>query len=123
MTDPIADMLTRIRNAITANKETVEIPASNEKKAIAEILVEEGWAKEMKIVKVGYQRFTKSVEAWLAQLCRREQYAPCTRWIRNGNPFHEQGHYDGQESKGSQRRWRSSLLRLVREVAQYVENR
>ena len=54
MTDPIADMLTRIRNAITANKETVEIPASNEKKAIAEILVEEGWAKEMKIVEDGY---------------------------------------------------------------------
>ena len=43
MTDPIADMLTRIRNAITANKETVEIPASNEKKAIAEILLNEGW--------------------------------------------------------------------------------
>ena len=54
MTDPIADMLTRIRNAITANKEVVEIPASNEKKAIAEILVEEGWAKEMKIVEDGY---------------------------------------------------------------------
>ena len=54
MTDPIADMLTRIRNAITANKETVEIPASKEKKAIAEILVEEGWAKDMKIVEDGY---------------------------------------------------------------------
>ena len=54
MTDPIADMLTRIRNAITANKETVEIPASNEKRAIAEILVEEGWAKDMKIVEDGY---------------------------------------------------------------------
>ena len=54
MTDPIADMLTRIRNAITANKETVEIPASKEKKAIAEILVEEGWAKDVKIVEDGY---------------------------------------------------------------------
>ena len=54
MTDPIADMLTRIRNAITAKKDGVEIPASNEKKAIAEILVEEGWAKEMKIVEDGY---------------------------------------------------------------------
>ena len=41
MTDPIADMLTRIRNAITAKKETVEIPASNMKKAIAEILLSE----------------------------------------------------------------------------------
>ena len=50
MTDPIADMLTRIRNAITAKKESVEIPASNEKKAIAEILFNEGWIKDTKIV-------------------------------------------------------------------------
>ena len=54
MTDPIADMLTRIRNAITANHETVEIPASNEKKAIAEILLNEGWVKDVKIVEDGY---------------------------------------------------------------------
>ena len=54
MTDPIADMLTRIRNAITANKETVEIPASNEKKAIAEILLNEGWVKDVKLVEDGY---------------------------------------------------------------------
>ena len=54
MTDPIADMLTRIRNAITAKKEAVEIPASNEKKAIAEILLNEGWVKDVKIVEDGY---------------------------------------------------------------------
>ena len=54
MTDPIADMLTRIRNAITAKKEYVEIPASNEKKAIAEILLNEGWVKDVKIVEDGY---------------------------------------------------------------------
>ena len=54
MTDPIADMLTRIRNAITANKEMVEIPASNEKKAIAEILLNEGWVKDVKLVEDGY---------------------------------------------------------------------
>ena len=54
MTDPIADMLTRIRNAITAHKEYVEIPASNEKKAIAEILLNEGWVKDVKIVEDGY---------------------------------------------------------------------
>ena len=54
MTDPIADMLTRIRNAIMAKKETVEIPASNEKKAIAEILLNEGWVKDVKIVEDGY---------------------------------------------------------------------
>ena len=43
MTDPIADMLTRIRNANTAGHETVEIPASKMKKAIAEILKDEGF--------------------------------------------------------------------------------
>ncbi len=48
MTDPIADMLTRIRNAITAKKETVEIPVSNMKKAIADILLEEGYVKDVR---------------------------------------------------------------------------
>ena len=43
MTDVIADMLTRIRNALMAKHETVEIPASNTKKAIAEILLKEGY--------------------------------------------------------------------------------
>ena len=43
ITDPIADMLTRIRNANTAKHETVEVPASNMKKAIASILLEEGY--------------------------------------------------------------------------------
>ena len=54
MSDPIADMLTRIRNAITAKKETVEIPASNMKKAIADILLSEGYVKDVKIVEDGY---------------------------------------------------------------------
>ena len=54
MTVPIADMLTRIRNAITAKKETVEIPASNMKKAIADILLSEGYVKDVKLVEDGY---------------------------------------------------------------------
>ena len=54
MSDPIADMLTRIRNAITAKKETVEIPASNMKKAIADILLSEGYVKDVKLVEDGY---------------------------------------------------------------------
>ncbi|MCD8201682.1 MAG: 30S ribosomal protein S8 [Clostridia bacterium] len=53
MTDPIADMLTRIRNAITAKKETVEVPVSNMKKAIADILLEEGYVKNVKYVQDG----------------------------------------------------------------------
>ena len=53
MTDPIADMLTRIRNALTAKHETVEVPASNMKKAIANILLEEGYVKNVEFVDDG----------------------------------------------------------------------
>ena len=50
VTDPIADMLTRIRNALTARHLTVEIPASNMKKAIAEILLEEGYITGYEVI-------------------------------------------------------------------------
>lgn len=55
ITDPIADMLTRIRNANTAKHETVDIPASNMKKAIAEILNEEGYIKGYQVIEDGKQ--------------------------------------------------------------------
>lgn len=55
ITDPIADMLTRIRNANSAKHETVDIPASNMKKAIAEILNEEGYIKSYQIIEDGKQ--------------------------------------------------------------------
>ncbi len=50
MTDPVADMLTRIRNANTAGHATVDIPASKIKKNIAEILLKEGYIKGFEIV-------------------------------------------------------------------------
>ena len=50
MTDPIADMLTRIRNALTAKHETVDVPASKIKVAIADILLREGYIKGYDIV-------------------------------------------------------------------------
>ncbi len=50
VTDPIADLLTRIRNALTARHETVTVPASKMKKVIADILVEEGYVKSAEIV-------------------------------------------------------------------------
>ena len=53
LTDPIADMLTRIRNAITAKHTEVSIPASNEKMAILNILVEEGYIREAKVIENG----------------------------------------------------------------------
>jgi len=55
MSDVIADMLTRIRNANNAKHETVDIPASNMKKAIADILVEEGYVKSSQIIDDGKQ--------------------------------------------------------------------
>ncbi len=53
MSDPVADMLTRIRNANTAKHDSVEIPASKMKKAIAEILLEEGYIKGYEVVQDG----------------------------------------------------------------------
>ena len=50
ITDPVADMLTRIRNANTAKHESVDVPASNLKKAIAKILLDEGYIKSYEIV-------------------------------------------------------------------------
>ena len=55
ISDVIADMLTRIRNANNAKHETVDIPASNMKKAIADILVKEGYIKGYNIVEDGKQ--------------------------------------------------------------------
>ena len=55
MSDVIADMLTRIRNANDAKHATVDIPASNMKKAIAEILVKEGYVKSYETIEDGKQ--------------------------------------------------------------------
>ena len=55
ISDVIADMLTRIRNANDAKHETVDIPASNLKKSIAEILLDEGYIKNFQIVEDGKQ--------------------------------------------------------------------
>ena len=55
ITDSIADMLTRIRNANSAKHDTGQIPASNMKKAIAQILVDEGYVKSFKVIDDGKQ--------------------------------------------------------------------
>ena len=57
ITDPIADMLTRIRNALTAKHEDVLVPASTVKKAIAEILLEEGYIKSFDIREDGVAKY------------------------------------------------------------------
>ncbi len=55
ITDPVADMLTRIRNANMAKHESVDVPASNLKKAIAKILLDEGYIKSYEVVEDGTQ--------------------------------------------------------------------
>ena len=55
ITDPIADLLTRVRNANSAKHETVEVPASKMKMAICQILLDEGYVKNVELVEDGVQ--------------------------------------------------------------------
>ena len=139
MTDPIADMLTRIRNAIIAKKETVEVPSSVMKKAIADILLDEGYVKDVKLVEDGYNgkiaitlKYSdkksvitgiESVPSGASFVYRRRKDAQSAQRYRYGNSYHQQRHYDGQTGKSTERRRRSALLRLVKEGSRYVENR
>ena len=66
ITDPVADMLTRIRNANTAKHESVDVPASNLKKAIAKILLDEGYIKSYEIVEDGTQGIIRITLKYLA---------------------------------------------------------
>ena len=66
ITDPVADMLTRIRNANTAKHESVDVPASNLKKSIAQILLDEGYIKSFEIVDDGTQGIIRIQLKYLA---------------------------------------------------------
>lgn len=113
ITDVIADMLTRIRNANSSKHETVDIPASGVKKAIAEILREEGYINGYQIIEDGKQgvirvtlkygankskviqglrRVSKPGPSHLHQLRR---YAYGYERSRHRDHFYFQGHYDG----------------------------
>ncbi len=59
MTDPVADMLTRVRNAVTARHEHVNIPASKMKAAIAQVLQDEGFIREFDTFEEGPRRFLR----------------------------------------------------------------
>ena len=66
ITDPVADMLTRIRNANSAKHDTVDVPASNLKKAIAQILLDEGYIKSFQVVEDGTQGIIRITLKYLA---------------------------------------------------------
>ena len=59
LTDPIADMLTRIRNAIAIAEPKVDVPASNVKKSLAQLLVSEGYLKSVDEITEGVQRILR----------------------------------------------------------------
>jgi hypothetical protein len=101
--DPIADMLTRIRNAQIAGHDTVSIPASNMKKSIAKILLSEGFVKNVEFVKEGVQG---SIRVTL-------KYAEGARRAGRGPHFHLKGRYDRQGSAKEPGGRRSAGLRLV----------
>ena len=67
ITDVIADMLTRIRNASSAKHETVDIPASGTKKAIADILCEEGYVAGYQIIEDGKQGIIRVTLKYIAK--------------------------------------------------------
>ena len=67
ITDPVADMLTRIRNANNAKHETVDVPASNMKKSIAQILLDEGYIKSFQIIDDNIQGIIRITLKYLAK--------------------------------------------------------
>ena len=77
ITDPIADMLTRIRNAISAKHDTVDVPASNMKKAIAAILLDEGYIKNYSVVEDGKQGTIRIVLKYETRLRSSRVSAAC----------------------------------------------
>ncbi len=66
ITDTIADLLTRIRNASTAKHDTVDVPASNMKKAIVQILLDEGYIKSFSVIEDGKQGVIRIVLKYTA---------------------------------------------------------
>ena len=104
ISDVIADMLTRIRNANDAKHETVDIPASNMKRAIAEILLSEGYIKGYQIIEDGKQGVIRIT-------------------LKYVDRFHFQGHHDRQTGSQRECRRRSACLCMViKEGYGYVKN-
>lgn len=132
ITDSIADMLTRIRNANSAKHDTVKIPASNMKKAIAQILLDEGYIKGFKVEDDGKQGVIEialkygpnksQVITGLRRVSKPglriytncEDIAQSHEGSRHRYPLNKQGHYDGQGCTQSQCRRRSPCIYLVR---------
>ena len=111
MSDPIADMLTRIRNANTAKHDTVDVPSSKMKLAIADILVKEGFIKKYDVVEDGnfktiritlkygktkrenHLRHQENFQTGSAYLRKQGRYAEGTGRFRCSYHLHQPGRY------------------------------
>ena len=106
ITDPIADMLTRIRNANNAKHDTVDVPASNMKKSIAQILLEEGYIKNFQLIDDGTQGVIRITLKYLPGKEKVQARPAGLRWSRRAPPrpawsgyryrVHVQGRHDRQ---------------------------
>ena len=118
ITDPIADMLTRIRNAGNARHASVDVPASKMKKAIAQILLDEGYIKSFEVVEGNTQGIIrialKYVDNRQKAITGIKRVSACIRWrtgAAEGTPrpwychrFHFQRRHDRQEGSRAERR-------------------
>ncbi len=110
MSDPIADMLTRIRNANTAKHDTVDVPSSKMKLAIADILVKEGYIKKYDLVEDGafqiiritlkygkdkkrknHHRYQENLQAWFTCIRKQGRVTEGSGWFRNSYHLHKPG--------------------------------
>ena len=114
ITDPIADMLTRIRNAGTAKHETVDVPASKMKKSIAEILLNEGYIKSYQVLDDGTQGVIRITLKYLPG--KEKAIQGLRRVSKPGLRVYAgiQGRHDRQGSSQAACRRRSPCVRMVR---------
>ena len=138
MSDPIADMLTRIRNANTAKHDTVDVPASKMKIAIANILLDEGYIAKYDLVEDGHfqtihitlkygadknekvisglKRISKpeeNLQTGSSCIRKHREHPEGSRRTWNSDPVHKQRRCNRQRGKKARRRRRGSLLYLV----------
>ena len=132
VTDPIADMLTRIRNAVNARHESVNIPASKLKVELARILAEEGFIEGYDLVRTEHAAGQHQGQAPLQEpkrardlrpqaceqagtscLCRQGGDPQVLRRTRSGGDVHVPGRHDRTPGVAQRHRRRASLLRVV----------
>jgi ribosomal protein S8 len=102
MSDPIADMLTRIRNAQMVEKTTVSMPASKVKAAIAQVLKDEGYIDGFQVKSTDGKNEQPS---WLARLPRSQRHPPGPEWLGCRHRHHASGRDDRSQGTRHWCRW------------------